>query len=135
MADHAGSEHATTEPHDAHSHAGAGMNLLAIGIALFVLTLASFVTLLLPGSIWSRSMNGTFVLLVALGKASLVVAFFMHYFWERPWKYVLTIPPLLLVVALFVSLLPDIGKPPYEPLNWGGQGRAAQPLTTPTSGK
>ena len=85
---------------------------------MIVLTMASFVTLMLPEESWNRLTNAIFVLLVALAKASLVVGFFMHYRWEKGWKYVLTLPPLICVLILLVLLLPDIAFPPYPPGKW-----------------
>lgn len=46
---------------------------------------------------------------VSVAKALLVVMFFMHLWWEKNWKYVLTLPALVLAVVLFVLLIPDIG--------------------------
>ncbi len=41
-------------------------------------------------------------------KAMLVVLFFMHLWWEHAWKYVLTIPALVMAVVLTISLVPDV---------------------------
>ena len=43
-------------------------------------------------------------------KALLVIAFFMHLKWEKAWKWVLTIPALLMGITLTVALIPDIGQ-------------------------
>ena len=45
---------------------------------------------------------------IASFKVSLVALYFMHLKFEGRWKYVLTIPPLLLFAALVAALLPDI---------------------------
>jgi len=45
---------------------------------------------------------------VSVAKAFLVITFFMHLWWEKRWKYVLTIPALLLGVVLVALLLPDV---------------------------
>jgi len=45
---------------------------------------------------------------VSLAKAFLVVTFFMHLWWEKKWKYVLTIPAILMSVLLVMLLVPDI---------------------------
>lgn len=46
---------------------------------------------------------------VSVAKAMLVIMFFMHLWWERAWKYILTIPALIMGVLLVVLLIPDIG--------------------------
>ena len=46
---------------------------------------------------------------VSVAKAMLVVLFFMHLWWERPWKYVLTLPAIIMGALLVLLLVPDIG--------------------------
>ncbi len=46
---------------------------------------------------------------VSVAKALLVILFFMHLWWERAWKYVLTIPALIMGVLLVMLLVPDVG--------------------------
>lgn len=46
---------------------------------------------------------------VSVAKAFLVITFFMHLWWEKRWKYVLTIPALILAVVMILLLIPDIG--------------------------
>ena len=48
------------------------------------------------------------MLAVSIAKASLVGGFFMHLWWERAWKYVLTIPALIMGCLLVILLIPDI---------------------------
>ena len=45
---------------------------------------------------------------VSAAKALLVISFFMHLWWENRWKYVLTIPAILISVVLVVLLIPDV---------------------------
>ncbi len=45
---------------------------------------------------------------VSVAKAFLVVTFFMHLWWEKKWKYVLTIPAILMATLLVMLLVPDI---------------------------
>jgi cytochrome c oxidase subunit 4 len=45
---------------------------------------------------------------VSVAKAMLVITFFMHLWWEKKWKYVLTIPALLMGMLLVVLLVPDV---------------------------
>lgn len=46
---------------------------------------------------------------VSAAKAMLVITFFMHLWWEKRWKYVLTIPALILAVVMILLLIPDVG--------------------------
>ena len=46
---------------------------------------------------------------ISVCKAMLVAAFFMHLWWERAWKYALTIPTLFMGSMLVLLLVPDIG--------------------------
>ena len=46
---------------------------------------------------------------VSLAKAMLVILFFMHLWWERAWKYALTIPTMIMGTLLVLLLVPDIG--------------------------
>lgn len=46
---------------------------------------------------------------VSVSKALLVILFFMHLWWERPWKYVLTIPAMIMGILLVMLLVPDVG--------------------------
>ena len=45
---------------------------------------------------------------VSVAKAFLVVTFFMHLWWEKRWKYVLTIPAMLMGALLVILLVPDV---------------------------
>ena len=46
---------------------------------------------------------------VSVAKAMLVIMFFMHLWWERAWKWVLTIPSFIMGVLLVMLLVPDVG--------------------------
>ncbi len=46
---------------------------------------------------------------VSAAKALLVVLFFMHLWWERAWKYVLTVPAIIMGTLLVILLVPDLG--------------------------
>ena len=56
----------------------------------------------------NRQLAWGLMIAVSLAKASLVASFFMHLWWERAWKYVLTIPALVMGCLLTVLLIPDI---------------------------
>jgi cytochrome c oxidase subunit 4 len=46
---------------------------------------------------------------VSIAKAMLVILFFMHLWWERAWKYVMTVPAFIMGVLLVILLIPDVG--------------------------
>jgi cytochrome c oxidase subunit 4 len=45
---------------------------------------------------------------VSVAKAFLVITFFMHLWWEKNWKYVMTIPAFLMAALLVMLLVPDV---------------------------
>lgn len=61
---------------------------------------------------------------VSLAKALLVAFFFMHLWWERAWKYVLTIPALMMGCMLVILLIPDIAM---RSENYSQQRRMSAP--------
>lgn len=83
---------------------------LKVFVALCVLTCASLLTYT---TFWQEhvpmEIGRAVMLTVSLTKAFLVVAFFMHLWWESKWKYVVTFPALLVSTLLCMSLVPDIG--------------------------
>ena len=93
--------------HD-HGHGGFGTYMTVFG-GLIVLTAISFwlgnssIKQTMPASAWAGMMA------VSCGKAMLVILFFMHLKWEANWKYVLTIPAMMMSVFLVCMLIPDIG--------------------------
>ena len=56
-----------------------------------------------------RMVGWSAMLAVSFAKAILVVLFFMHLWWERSWKYALTIPAIIMGALLVLLLVPDIG--------------------------
>jgi cytochrome c oxidase subunit 4 len=56
----------------------------------------------------NRVIGWAAMMTVSVAKALLVVLFFMHLWWERSWKYVLTIPALIMGFLLVLLLVPDI---------------------------
>lgn len=64
------------------------------------------------------------MMLVSVAKALLVILFFMHLWWERAWKYVLTIPALFMGVLLVLLLVPDVG---YRYLTYSKERRENAP--------
>ena len=56
-----------------------------------------------------RIVGWSMMLGISVCKAMLVVAFFMHLWWEQSWKYALTIPTLFMGIMLVLLLVPDIG--------------------------
>lgn len=45
---------------------------------------------------------------ISVAKAAFVILFFMHFWWEKSWKYLLTIPTTFMAILLVVALVPDI---------------------------
>lgn len=90
---------------------------------LVLLTFATFASLFIRqnfSNVWSHTTNVLFVLLVATAKASLVILFFMHWKYEKRWKFVLCIPTILLAIIAVIALLPDIAFESYERSSWHG---------------
>ena len=56
------------------------------------------------------STGWTAMMAISTAKAMLVVFFFMHLWWEKNWKYVLTFPAMIIGVILILLLIPDIGN-------------------------
>ena len=100
--DHAG-DHA-----DDHAH-GSFKTYMGVFLGLVILTVISFfignsnIKHEAPEVAWAGMMA------VSFGKAMLVICFFMHLKWEANWKYVLTIPSLMMSVFLLCMLIPDVG--------------------------
>jgi cytochrome c oxidase subunit IV len=84
---------------------------IKVFIALCVLTCASLLTYT---TYWQEhvpmQIGRAVMLTVSLTKAYLVVAFFMHLWWESKWKYVVTFPAMAVSTLLCVALVPDVGQ-------------------------
>lgn len=93
------------EKHVEQSHSS---TFLKVFVALCVLTLISIV-IATVNIFPSQTVQWIAFLGVAVVKAALVVAYFMHLRWEKYWKYFLTLPALILGFLLAASLVPDIG--------------------------
>jgi caa(3)-type oxidase subunit IV len=80
---------------------------VGVFVVLVLLTLGSFGVANIDG--WfPPPIKWQVMLGISAAKAALVVLFFMHFWWERSWKYLLTIPTVLMAVILVVALVPDI---------------------------
>ena len=99
------------DPAHAPEHGSITSMAIKVFIALCVLTCASLLTYT---SYWQEhvpmQIGRAVMLTVSLTKAFLVVAFFMHLWWESKWKYVVTFPALAVSTLLCVALIPDIGQ-------------------------
>lgn len=74
------------------------------------------------------------MMMVSVAKAMLVILFFMHLWWERAWKYILTIPALFMGLLLVLLLVPDVG---YRYLTYSKDRRENAPepvVSEPTEG-
>ena len=75
------------------------------------------------------NMNLYLALAIAAVKASLVVLFFMHLFWDRPFNSLIFIGSLLFV-SLFIGLALTDSRA-NQPYAIGGEGPAMQGVHTP----
>jgi caa(3)-type oxidase subunit IV len=82
---------------------------LMIFVALCALTVASF-TISNAAAFAASEMRIPLIVGISILKALLVGLFFMHLWWELPWKYLVTVPALLMAIILTVSLVPDVMK-------------------------
>ncbi|MBN01024.1 MAG: hypothetical protein CMJ77_18060 [Planctomycetaceae bacterium] len=97
--------------HDSHNHEDHGgfKTYMFVFGGLIVLTIMSFwignsdLKNQSPAAAWAGMMA------VSCGKAMLVILFFMHLKWEANWKYVLTIPAMMMSIFLVLMLVPDVG--------------------------
>ncbi len=96
------------ETHDDSHHGSHTGVFITVFVMLCVLTALSF---------WianSHLMDNRYVgwgsmMAVSAAKALLVILFFMHLWWEKMWKYVLTVPAFIMGVLLVMLLVPDVG--------------------------
>lgn len=111
--------------HDAHN---VTRTMVFVFAALCVLTCASLLTYT---DFWQQrvpmEVGRAVMLAVSVCKAVLVATFFMHLWWEKSWKWVVTIPAICVSTLLCVALVPDIGRRTlqYENLRWL---HAAEPM-------
>ena len=130
-----------------HGHGSIAGIALKVFIALCILTCASLLTYT---TYWQEhvpmQVGRAVMLTVSITKAYLVVAFFMHLWWESKWKYVVTFPAMAVSTLLCVALVPDVGQrtqqydaarllnaPEAMPYTVGPQLRVSQPATPSTS--
>ncbi len=88
----------TTPEHTSHST----KSYIKIWIWLLLITLAGFIISPLPLPGW---MHTLLIVVVALMKAGLIVAFFMHLKFERIGLIYSILLPLILLLALAIALL------------------------------
>lgn len=95
---------------DDHGHAhGLPFNPWIIFFALLILTGLSWGADAFLGGRFSLLTVSVIVMAISTVKATLVIAFFMHYRYESKWKFVLTIPPMIVGVLIMLALVPDVG--------------------------
>lgn len=58
----------------------------------------------------NRTTGWAAMMAISTAKALLVILFFMHLWWEKSWKYVLTVPVTIIGVVLVLLLIPDVGN-------------------------
>ncbi len=115
------------QPQPIQHDSNAGGNHNGVFIAVFVM-----LCLLTGLSFWianSHLMENKYVgwgsmMAVSAAKAMLVILFFMHLWWEKRWKYVLTVPALIMGVLLVLLLVPDVG---FRTQTYSNERRANAP--------
>ena len=99
---------------------------VTVFLMLCALTLASF--WIANSHLMETPANGWAAMIaVSFAKAMLVVLFFMHLWWERRWKYALTLPAMILGVVLVLLLVPDVG---HRTDSYSSTRRTAAPIAT-----
>ncbi|MEQ8208650.1 MAG: cytochrome C oxidase subunit IV family protein [Lacipirellulaceae bacterium] len=100
--------HESTDGH--HEDHGGTSTYIAVAIALVFLTACSYWTYT---SFWpfgeSIAIKRLWMMAVSCTKAMLVILFFMHLKWEANWKWVLTVPMIIMSALLMLALVPDVG--------------------------
>jgi len=79
---------------------------------LVLLTLASFAVGNFELFVMQRT-KWIVMIGISVAKAAFVILFFMHFWWEKSWKYLLTIPTTFMAILLVVALVPDIMQRRY----------------------
>lgn len=92
--------HEETGPYHVHQHVCPMSLLIGILVALLILT---GLTVFTAEEIHMGEWNLVAALIIAFVKGSLVVLFFMHMFWEKPYN-ALALITALLFVTLFISI-------------------------------
>lgn len=96
----AGGQHAA----GSHGHP----NYMAVWGWLLVLTIAEIAVALIPISpSYPQTLKGALLVILALGKATLVALYFMHLRFERRTLGMIAVTPLILCVFLLFMLMPD----------------------------
>lgn len=97
-----------TDIDTATSHTG---RYLAVLVVMCSLVGVSLWLLSAGGPIESVALRRTVLLGISTAQASLVLLFLMHLWYEAVWKYVMTIPAVILALVLVLVLLPDALHP------------------------
>lgn len=99
---HAGDEH-SEELH------GGFATYFAIFVALVILTGFSFAIGSFGPGYLSASVVRLMMIVISIAKAMLVILFFMHLKWEANWKYVLTVPAMMMSLVIIGVLFFEFG--------------------------
>ena len=103
---------------------------VTIFLMLCALTMTSF--WIANSHLMETPVNGWAAMMaVSAAKAMLVILFFMHLWWERRWKYALTLPAMILGMVLVLLLVPDIG---HRTETYSSTRRDAAPVASETDG-
>lgn len=120
----------TAQNESSHDSVNRKPFFVTIFLMLCALTLTSFWIanshlMETPANGWAAMMT------VSAAKAMLVILFFMHLWWEKHWKYALTLPAMILGVVLVLLLVPDIG---HRTDTYSSTRRSVAPVPVETDG-
>jgi cytochrome c oxidase subunit IV len=94
---------------EAHDHTESHVSLyMKVFVTLLIFTIAEYAY-----ATWARVGFGTLVfglMAMAITKAALVGAYFMHLKFEGKWVYVMLVPAGVLATVLVLALCPDIAS-------------------------
>jgi cytochrome c oxidase subunit 4 len=91
-----------------HVHAHSHPNYMAIFWWLLALTISEVIAAVVPtGGAYPHAAKGGILVVLALGKATLVAMYFMHLRFEKRTLGVIAVTPLVLCVFLLFMLIPD----------------------------
>ena len=120
----------STTSHSDKAHAHGVGHVVSLKILLGVFGALTFLTVVTVGASYVDfgEMNLFIALAIAVVKASLVVLFFMHLFWDKPFNAIVFVG-CLIFVGLFISLaLLDAGQYRHSEFNKQAEGVKHVPL-------
>jgi cytochrome c oxidase subunit IV len=100
----------------AEAHAVHGPTVNVYWIIFGCLAVLTVLTVAVSKVDFSPTSAVVLAFMIAISKATLVVAFFMHVKYDAKILRLLCVVPTLLTMALLLALLPDVGGHPVQPM-------------------